>query len=386
MGLGKTLIGSTKATKLDKPILLICQKSKIDDWTEHFQSQHEDWTIYNLRKNLDDFLKSKDNKRVGIINYESSWRRPELSKLKGFTLLLDESSLIQNDKSKQSKFITKLKADNVVLLSGTPCSGRYDKLYSQLKLLGLKMTKKAYLDRYCNFIDLWLGFRSVKVLDTKKPYKNVDELKRVMGDLGCYFMKTEEVIDLPSQRFITIKVKPHKAYNTFKKDNYVVYNNTEYVGNTSLTSLLCMRQLASINKAEKVKELLESTEDRLIIFYNFDSELSILKELCSSRPLSVVNGKNKDLSAYEIKDNSITLIQYQAGAMGLNLQKANKIIYYSPPVRSDLFEQSKKRTHRVGQEKPCVYYLLSCDIEDKIYKVLEQKKDYTDELFKVERG
>ena len=101
------------------------------------------------------------------------------------------------------------------------------------------------------------------------------------------------------------------------------------------------------------------------------------------RPYGVVNGNGRDLKAYEEQENSITFIQYQAGAMGLNLQKANKIIYFTPPLSSELFEQSKKRIHRVGQSKPCFYYYLTCkgSIEENIYKTLEMRKDYTEFLF-----
>ena len=67
--------------------------------------------------------------------------------------------------------------------------------------------------------------------------------------------------------------------------------------------------------------------------------------------------------------------------MGLNLQKANKIIYFTPTLSSELFEQSKKRIHRIGQDKPCFYYQLKCGIEYHIYDVLSMRKDYTDELF-----
>ena len=67
--------------------------------------------------------------------------------------------------------------------------------------------------------------------------------------------------------------------------------------------------------------------------------------------------------------------------MGLNLQKANKIIYFTPTLSSELFEQSKKRIHRIGQDKPCFYYLLKSGIEYRIYNTLEMRKDYTDKLF-----
>ena len=62
-----------------------------------------------------------------------------------------------------------------------------------------------------------------------------------------------------------------------------------------------------------------------------------------------MNGDKRDLDAYEKQSNSITLIQYQAGSMGLNLQKANKIIYFTLPLSCDNYMQSLKRTHRIGQ-------------------------------------
>ena len=92
----------------------------------------------------------------------------------------------------------------------------------------------------------------------------------------------------------------------------------------------------------------------------------------------------KDLFAYENCDNSITFIQYQAGAMGLNLQKSNKIVYFTPTLSSELFEQSKKRIHRIGQDRPCFYYQFKCGVEYKIYDTLSMRKDYTEYLFEDE--
>ena len=72
--------------------------------------------------------------------------------------------------------------------------------------------------------------------------------------------------------------------------------------------------------------------------------------------------------------------------MGLNLQKANKIIYYSPPLSSELYEQSKKRIHRIGQKGTCYYYNLTVtgSIEERIYSTLAMRRDYTEKLFEEE--
>ena len=138
-------------------------------------------------------------------------------------------------------------------------------------------------------------------------------------------------------------------------------------------------------KLDAFRDLLESTSDRLIVFYNFNEELNRLNTIAKqfTRHISIVNGSVKDLAAYENYTDSITFVQYQAGAMGLNLQKANKIVYFTLTDKSELFEQSKKRIHRIGQNKTCFYYYLLCrnSIEIDILDTLKMRKDYTDALF-----
>lgn len=389
MGLGKTFTGSVKATSFEDPILIVCPKSLVPQWLQHFEDNHQEWTRYDLtkKKQLEQFISDGNNRRVGVINYESCWRRPELQKVKGVTLMLDESQAIANNTSKQTKGIMKLDHKNVILLSGTPASNaRYDKLYTQLKLLGLQMNKRSYEDRYCNFFEMEKAGIKFRVLSKTRPYKNVDELKQVMKELGTVFMKTDEVIDLPQQRFIDVSVKKSKYYKTFEKDGYVDCGEVEYISNGPAQDMLYLRQLCnSSEKLDMLKTLLESTNDRVIIFYNFDIELKLLQQLVSKlkRPISYINGHEKNLNCYNDFEDSVTLVQYQSGSAGVNLQKANKMIYYSPPVKSDFYEQSKKRIHRIGQENKCTYWkLITRDsIELKIYTTLDKKRDYTEELF-----
>ncbi len=384
MGLGKTYIGSEKAVSLHKNILVVCQKSKVDDWVNHFKENYKQPLICTLdltdNNELNMFLHVTSFRMVGIINYDLIWRRPELSELSDFTLILDESSLIQNDASKRSKFILKkLNPTNIILLSGTPVGGKYEKLISQIHLLGWNISKDLFQKQYCIYDYTEDGFPKIV------GYKNVERLKRKLREHGCFFKRTDEVIDLPEQRFINKSIKETKLYKEFIKHSIVEIYGKELVGDTTLNKMLYARQLSSAYNEDKIqalKDLIESTEDRLIIFYNFDIELEAIKSVIpEDRPISYINGKVKDKTAYENESNSITLCQYQSGSMGHNLQKCNKIIYFSPTLSSELYEQSKKRIHRIGTTDNCIYYKLISGIEWSIYNTLDQRRDYTDQLF-----
>lgn len=388
MGLGKTYTGAEKMKQLGNKVnLVICQKSKIADWITHITNNYN-YEVFNLTdpdqlSRFHGLAMGERFKIVGVINYELAFRRNELTDLEDFTLMLDESSLIQNEQAQRSKFILKkLKPSNVILLSGTPTGGKYEKLWSQLRLLGWNISKDIYWNMFIDYHFEDFGGFPVKVID---GYKNVERLKKKMREYGCHFLKTNEVMDLPDQLFTTVRVLPSKDYRKFRKSKVVTVDGVQLLGDNTFTKILYERQLCgqySKDKLEAFKDLVESTEDRLIVFYNFTDEMSALRAL-TDRPVSIVNGQYKDLKAYEESDNSITFIQYLAGAMGLNLQKANKIIYFTPPLSSELYEQSKKRINRIGQERTCYYYNLTVtgSIEEKIYMTLSLRKNFTERLF-----
>lgn len=391
MGLGKTFIGSERLRLYGERVnIIVCQKSKIKDWCEHFKEHYTDYAVFDLtnKKDMQAFMIYPIYKCIGIINYELAYRREELRKLKDFTMMLDESSMIKNETAKRTKFILSLKPSHTILLSGTPTDGKYEFLYSQLRLLGWKITKTAYYNRYIKTELRSYGGPMFRVVT---GYKNVSELKAKLKEYGAVFAKAEEVIKLPEKTFIKEYSTVSSDYKKFMKDRIIKIDDKELTGDSTLSKRLYARMLCSAYSKDKISRLIDlvnSTSDRVIIFYNFNTELEALRKVLFDRPISIVNGQIKDLKAYENNDNSVTLIQYQAGAMGLNLQKANRIIYFSLPERSELFEQSKARICRIGQEKQCYYHIMMChkSVEEKIYECLLMRKDYTDELFRKEFG
>ncbi len=385
--------------------LIICQKSKIDDWANHIFDTYDCYKVYDLTdaSELSTFMLYSDDayyvenhgdnyKIVGIINYELAFRRSCLLELSEFTLILDESSLIQNENAKRSKFVLKLgeRAASVILLSGTATDGKYERLWSQCRLLGWNISKKLFWSQYIDWEYLKGSDIPIKIIN---GYKNVERLKTKLKEHGAQFLKTDDVLSLPEQIHQTICIPTSTEYRQFNKNAIVEIGEQTFIGDTPLVKLIYKRQLCgSYNKFKLAafKDLLESTNDRLIVFYNFTRELEEMLKIAFEleRPVSFIYGAEKNLSNYNKHDNSITFIQYQAGAMGLNLQKANKIIYFTPPVKSELFEQSKKRTHRIGQQRACFYYYLTCkkSVEEEIYSTLKMRKDFTDELFRESEG
>lgn len=390
MGLGKTFLAGEKHRQLGAPIaLVVCQKSKIDDWVEHFK-QHYDYPVIRFNKQLVDELPSEC---ILVINYDSVWRRPELRKLTGFTLICDESSYLSNESAKRTQFIMSLPFDNLILLSGTPTGGKYEQLWTQAHLLGWRISKKLFWKQYIEteVIEDAGGF-PVRVIT---GYKNVDRLKAKLRQHGAVFMRTDDAgIVLPEKVDTVVAVRNTKQYRQFKNDRIIEIDGQTLVGDTTLTKMLYLRQLAGMynpGKAERLRELLESTSDRIIVFYNFRAEFEIIQNICESleRPLSIINGDGKDLAAYQHQSDSVTAVQYQSGALGENLQLAKHAVYMSPPLDSILFEQSLARIRRIGQNSDtCFYYYLVTkgSIEEQIYETLKQRKDFTEYLFEKLEG
>ncbi len=406
MGLGKTFVGSEKMLELGAMVnLLVCQKSKIPDWIEHFLMYYPQF-VYDLtkKKELEKFMEIAlsgqfplNHAVIGVINYDVVYRRTELKGLSGYTLMLDESSIIQNEKAKRSKFIIDMNPKNVILLSGTPTDGKYERLWSQLHLLGWGISKDLYMKQYVD--TQWIEDDSGFKIPIIAGYKNVDRLKDKLAFYGAVFMKSEEAFTLPQQIDIPTYVSASRKYREFVRKSVVtvkkldengseIGEEMELIGDTRLTKRMYCRMLCGQFSKEKLQaftDLIWSTNERLIVFYNFNEELELLTKVASTKTehISIVNGQVKDLQNYSDFDDSITFIQYQAGAMGLNLQKANRIVYYSLPQKYEHFEQSKKRIHRIGQERTCFYHYLLCrnSVELDILETLKMRKDYTDALF-----
>ena len=270
MGLGKTYVGAEKMQQLHGfNNIVICQKSKVDDWIEHFRSNyHIEVFDLTIPTDITRYMMSTIP-RIGIINYDLIWRRKAVLTSAIDTLMLDESSLIQNESSKRSKAIMHMNYKNLILLSGTPIDGKYENIYSQCRMLGWDISKDTFWHSYVNWelVKKDNYYTGKKIIYKKVTgYKHIDNLTKNLHEHGCVFMKTSEVIDLPAQMFTKIKVNPSLEYKKFMKDRVITIHDVDLVGANSLTKLLCARELCGIYSQEKLsafQDILDSTSDLL---------------------------------------------------------------------------------------------------------------------------
>src|SRR5690606_26501247 len=160
-------------------------------------------------------------------------RRPELLKLTDYTLICDESSYLTNDQAKRTKFIFRLKPNNLILLSGTPTGGKYEQLWTQANLLGWKISKQLFWKHYIvtELHEDPSGYKIPIIVG----YKNVDRLKAKLRQYGAVFMTAEEAgIQLPDKIDTVVKVKNTKEYARFKRYRIIDINGQTLVGDTTL--------------------------------------------------------------------------------------------------------------------------------------------------------
>lgn len=393
-GLGKTLTSLAIAQiKGYKKIIVVCQKSKIEDWSEDIEKFLEQKiTPLTGNKKKDDKLIKNFTDGAIIASYQTIWRR-NIKLDESFIMIIDESQYLKS----HTTSIGKWGAENcenvgdVLLLSGSP-QNKPEDMFNQMVMLGMNLNWKQ-------FGEMFFIIKEVKYPGARWPvktiagYRNVDKLFEAFKTQS-FSMKTEDAIDLPKQNFADIKLvhEKKKVYDFVKKE--MIYEDLEISSGGVL--FLRLRQLSSgyiesyteisNHKKDALKDLLESNERSFVIFYNFVQELEDIKDVCKKLKIDVYecNGSTKNYDQARTTNKRFVIAgQYQSAAEGHNWQFVQNQLYYSPPVSFMKYKQSLARIHRIGQTKPVFYYhfITINTVEQKMYNNLKQGKDYDEKIF-----
>ena len=125
---------------------------------------------------------------------------------------------------------------------------------------------------------------------------------------------------------------------------------------------------------------------RLIVFYNFNYELDILRTIGNilNYPVGEWNGQKHE----EIPDTDkwLYLVQYTAGAEGWNCITTDAIAFYSIPYSWKIFHQSKGRIDRLNTKYVDLFYYIlrsGSPIDRAIWRTLMMKKTFNESLPKA---
>lgn len=136
------------------------------------------------------------------------------------------------------------------------------------------------------------------------------------------------------------------------------------------------------SRLEAVKVLMEK-HPKIIIFYNFDYELEILRTLSKNTPLAEWNGHRHQ--PIPKRDRWVYLVQYVAGAEGWNCVDTDTMIFYSQTYSYKNYHQAHGRIDRLNTAFVNLYYyrLISTSwIDQVIAKSLREKKNFNESVFK----
>ncbi len=143
------------------------------------------------------------------------------------------------------------------------------------------------------------------------------------------------------------------------------------------------RKIVNSSEARQVT-LLEIVEKhpRVIIFYNFDYELELLREMFQDFEMAEWNGHLHQ--PIPESESWVYLVQYNAGAEGWNCVKTDTIIFYSQNYSYKIMQQAAGRIDRLNTPyKDLYYYHLKSrsGIDLAISRALKNKKDFNESRF-----
>ena len=139
----------------------------------------------------------------------------------------------------------------------------------------------------------------------------------------------------------------------------------------------------SDDRVIKLYELLEK-HPKAIIFYNFDYELEILKNLEFGPGVEIAEWNGHKHQPIPDSDKWVYLVQYTAGAEGWNCITTDTVIFYSQNYSYKIMSQACGRIDRLNTPYTDLYYYhiqSHSGIDLAIFKALKEKRNFNEGKF-----
>lgn len=301
-----------------------------------------------------------------------SWNNiGKYSNVSGAFFIFDEQRVVGNGAWVDS-FLQIAKKNSWILLSATPG------------------------DRWVDYIPVFLanGFyknrtefiREHVVYNPYTKYRQVDR-----------YINTGRLIRLRDRLLVDIDVERHTVrhdedifvsydimtYKDIGKNRWNPYTNAPIKNAHELC--LTWRRLVNSDESRQVAlvEIFEK-HPRMIVFYNYDYELDILKGLYYGENVEVAEWNGHKHQEIPTGESWVYLVQYNAGAEGWNCIKTDTIVFYSQSYSYKQVEQASGRIDRMNTPYTDLYYYhlkTRSGIDLAISRALREKKKFNERKF-----
>lgn len=362
-GTGKTITSIHHYLKYYKgePLLIVAPPAKLKEggWDRDIAYI---CTTYNIKI---------DYKMLSYGKLAKEWH-----KYKGYFVIFDEAHYIKNPTSNRGKAALQLtrQSNGFVLLTATPMSNGWEDSYNYFIMFGCFKNKTQMNREHAIYETQYFGTRSFKKI---VGWRSTELLEALYKTFAVSIDKND-ALDLPDLVYKKVTFKSSQEFKQIKRHRVL----GEIAFDTPGKLGAGLRFYANHkDKLDYLKMLMEGTTENIVVFYQFKQELEMIKGITDKR-IYEVNGSNFELPMGKVK-NSVTLVQYQAGSAGIELQYANIVVFYTPTYSYQDYSQALGRAYRNGQTKKVTVYQFETQqtIEQEVWEALDSKKDFSEKRY-----
>lgn len=406
-GLGKTLQSIATVNLADAfPCLIICPSSLKINWQREWEKFTDKKAMVLTDKVRDTwtFFYQTGMHQVFIVNYESlkKYFVQRIKKSVGWTLrdvefrnsiqlfksiIIDESHRCKSSSTQQAKFCKGICTGKewIIELTGTPVVNKPKDLVPQLAILNRLDDfggYKEFVNRYCS---------------GQSEASNLKELNYMLWD-KCMFRREKSLVlrDLPDKirQVNTCEIVNRKEYMDAERDLIMYLQKYKDADDEKIQKALRgevmvkIGILRNISARGKVRDVIEFVKDfrengkKIILFCSLHE---VVDQLKSYFPTAVsVTGrdsqdeKQRSVDTFQNNPNAdIIICSIKAAGVGLTLTASSNVAFVEFPWTYADCCQCEDRAHRIGQKDSvtCYYFLGRRTIDEKVYKIIQAKKD-----------
>jgi len=362
-GSGKSIVAAAyymkKEADADVYVITTAKKRNSLDWEGTFVK-------FGVGKHLNATV-------AGALTVDSWNNLGKYRDVKNAFFIFDEQRLVGSG-SWTAHFLSIAKANRWILLSATPGDNWLD-------YIPVFLANGYYRNR--------TEFKREHVVYS--PYSKFPKVDHYVGVGTLVRLRNQLLVEMPYEPHTTRVMKQIEAeydkelFDKVVKQRWDVYNERPIRDVAGLFSV--MRKVVNSDKSRlRILTELLATHSRLIVFYNFDYELEILRTL-SVEGLSISEWNGHRHQDVPTTDSWLYLVQYAAGAEGWECTSTDAMAFYSMPYSYKLWHQAPGRIDRLNTPYSTLYYYTITSrspIDKAVTGCLKAKKSFNESAYRTD--